>query len=440
MFKYTGNDLNCPYIEYVKARAKKNNKNYDDFFQIDGLPIYPSTLNRNIYLLGRPGCGKTAFISEFINYLIQKGEKAIIYGYKGDYLARFYDAINHYIFNSLDNRSIKYNLFDDLKSTNPLELEYQIMSVCKSIFPDSADPRDRFWVVGSRKVFKSMLHYLIKMNKKTNEDLKLFMLDKAADLIKKFETFDECTEAIKFIDPAGSDQAAGIIASIAKDTEFIRFLSTEEDLNKFSIRDWILDDRQEGIIFLENSPKFEDAIKGSLSLFIDQALVAILSREDYPKRNITVVIDELPTMPPLPSIKKYAQIDRSKGGVLVCASQDLAEIDTLYGENGRRTLLNSCSTHLYFAVNDSYTAEAMSKNIGEKEGIETSRTISDGTSISESLRTKPVILPSVFLDEMDNGHFYFKNPIFDNLFWQLDGKKIMTKYPPRVDSFVLREN
>ena len=65
---------------------------------------------KHILTVGRPGVGKTVLMSHVVERLRERGERGVIYDFKGDYTARFYDPKRDVLFNPLDERCVGWTL------------------------------------------------------------------------------------------------------------------------------------------------------------------------------------------------------------------------------------------------------------------------------------------------------------------------------------------
>ncbi len=67
-------------------------------------------------VLGRPGAGKTQLLSQLLEQLMERGERGIIYDFKGDYVERFYRPERDLLFNPVDERCVAWNVFNEMKT------------------------------------------------------------------------------------------------------------------------------------------------------------------------------------------------------------------------------------------------------------------------------------------------------------------------------------
>jgi len=101
-------------------------------------------------------------------------------------------------------------------------------------------------------------------------------------------------------------------------------------------------------------------------------------------------------------------VDRSKGGCLLVANQDLGKVEDVYGRANTRTFYNNFNTGIILRLNDPDTAEFVSKSIGDRQVIKvmgsrqmSPRDAGDRKSLSDQDRTERVMLPSEFMSIPD---------------------------------------
>ncbi len=183
-------------------------------------------------------------------------------------------------------------------------------------------------------------------------------------------TFEEIRKIVASINPkfqdiipyegatqAMSGQAAGVFGTLAG------YLPVFKDLARidgdFSIKKWINNEIQ-GNIFVTSFESLKEAIKPSLSLFINLMILEILSLPDDRNRRIYLVLDEFGALQYLPAIVDGLTLGRSKGLSILVAGQDIAKFEEIYGPNLTRTIVNACTTKFVLGVSDEQTAQTFS--------------------------------------------------------------------------------
>ena len=124
-----------------------------------------SAENKSVFILGRPGSGKSTALNQIIRKLAERQTKMLIYDFKGEYLEKFYDYQTDIIFNPLDSRSVTWNLFAEIRQTTDID------SIASSLIPPAHAHADPFWSDAARQVFSGILHYLFYHDFRTNADI-----------------------------------------------------------------------------------------------------------------------------------------------------------------------------------------------------------------------------------------------------------------------------
>lgn len=355
------------------------------------LPTHLET--HHILSIGKTGSGKTITINRAIERLKERGSKGIIFDVKGDYLSKFYDPEYDHIFNIIDERSLKWNLFNEI--TYPEE----ITAIAYSLIPEVKNV-DQFWNNAAREVFKSILFNLYFSNKKTNQAIWQAVSQECKDITEMLKDTPGARAGFTFIQDGSGKQALSVHAVLMEFTSFFECMPDSD--NPFSISDWLRDDRP-GFIFITNYQLLKDTLRPILSLFIDLASKRLLDMDESYDRRIFFILDEFAQLQKLTSIVDLLTLSRSKGGSTWLAVQDIGAVEKKYEKEIRQTIINSCSTQLLYGVVDPDTQQFASNLIGETKysqveetqsmGVEDNR---DGISLARREKTEKLLLPPDF--------------------------------------------
>jgi len=386
--------------EYVRGSRLADNR---DIKKIKGdlpfgsfrLPVTEEI--KHVFTIGRPGTGKTVFLSAVVERLKERGDKAIIYDFKGDYISRFYDPKADIIFNPLDRRSIGWNLFDDIETV------LDINSVAQSLIPP-VYTGEAFFNDAARAVFSGILFYLYRHNLRSNKDIWQAVTAPGSDIHAWLSSIPEGARGLRFVEDVSSKQALGVFSTMMQYTSAFEYMSGNRGL---SINDWLKQDKG-GFIFVTNQSDLKDTLKPILSLFVDYFGKKLLSLPDDIKRRVFFILDEFGTLQRLSTIKDLLIAARSKGGSCWLGIQDIGQINKLYTADVADTIVNACGTSLMFAVSDPKTAKYLSDKIGETEYNEVEKTLSygmagnrDGESLRRTTKLEALVLKSEFLNLPD---------------------------------------
>jgi type IV secretory pathway TraG/TraD family ATPase VirD4 len=371
------------------ADLTKSLKGEPVLFSIGGVPFPVGSDIKHSFIIGRPGTGKTVFLSAVIANL-KPMNKGIIYDFKGDYLARSYDPNVDIIFNPLDRRGVKWNIFNEVKTVMDID------GIAHSLIPESSN-QDIFWVSAARAVFSGILHYCYKNGRRTNLDIWAVVTSPIVEIAKKLKETEGGESGYVYIQDASSKQALGVMATLMQYVSCFRYMGKET--SDFSISDWL--ENGKGWIFVTNYADIKDTLRPILSLFVDLLGKKLLSMPDDLSRRIYFIVDEFGTLQKLSTVKDLLTLSRSKGGGVWIGVQDVGQIDRLYGPHGRQTLVNACGTSVHFSVADPDTAEFVSKKIGDTryKYVEEVHSIGvtdfkDGISLQPRDKTERLVMPS----------------------------------------------
>lgn len=369
------------------------------FLPIGEVKMPVSAEVKHSLIIGRPGVGKTVCMSQMLENIMARGDRAVIHDFKGDYLQKFYRPDVDIIFNPLDARSHYWNFFKEIDS--PVDVD----AVGYALIPDAkGQGMDPFWNNAARDVFNGVVNHLI-ISDMTNYDSLHILLTSPSDIIGKALKRTPGSEAgaTAIADPE-SKQTGSIMSVLTQYTKIFAYMlesSNPVDGRKsFTITDW-LDNPKGGNIYITNYSTLQDTLAPILTLMIDLMGRKLLSLPDDSKRRIFFLLDEFGALQRMQTITRLLTLARSKGGGVFLGIQDLGQIDKIYGKEHKQTIVNACGSSIVFSVADADTAETLSKKYGEYLSIESYVTQSmgvdnnrDGLSINQQKNRERIVMPS----------------------------------------------
>lgn len=381
------------------AKLNKLMSGEKTFLPIGEVKMPVSAEVKHALIIGRPGVGKTVCMSRMLEKIIERGDRAIIHDFKGDYLQKFYRPDIDIIFNPLDARSHYWNFFNEIDS--PVDVD----AVGYALIPDAkGQGMDPFWNNAARDVFTGVVNHLIMEDRTTYDSLHL-LLTSPSDIIGKALKRTPGSEAgaTAIADPE-SKQTGSIMSVLTQYTKIFAYmlesLNPAEGRKSFTINDW-LDDPKGGNIYITNYSTLQDTLAPILTLMIDLMGRKLLSLPDSSARRIFFMLDEFGALQRMQTITRLLTLARSKGGGVFLGIQDLGQIDKIYGREHKQTIVNACGSNIVFSVADADTAETLSKKYGEYLSIESYVTQSmgvdnnrDGISINQQKNRERIVMPS----------------------------------------------
>lgn len=349
--KIGGFDKRKHILVYEDKLNLKLNKKEELEFRKNKLLIPFKIENKHFFVIGAPGSGKTLLLNEVLEQLKIREEKVLVHDFKGDFVDKFYNPIEDLIFNPLSG-DINWSIFNDIEN------EFDIDFIAVSIIPGPTAKEDPFWKTAARDVLIAILKYCYKNNLTKNRDI-FEILKKSNEEIAKLLEKNGFGYVKDYISGKNSKQAQSVMATLKQHTKFLELLKDGD----FSIKEYLKDGK--GFIFLQNTASIKDTISPALSLFLDVFAKNVLSLKDNLDRRIFFMLDEFGMLSRLNSIVDLLTNGRSKGASVWLATQDVGQINNLYGDNLRQTIMNACNNYCCFKVNDYQTAEVLSKKLGD---------------------------------------------------------------------------
>lgn len=375
-------------FDEIKKAITINNQGSDSY-SIAQMPYPIGAEMEHTLVIGTTGVGKTVLISDLVDQIRKKGDKAVIYDKKCDYIQWFYDSKKDFILNPFDLRSKKWNLIQEIESIA------HIKSIAESFVPDNHSYGEKIWDEAARLAFSGMLEKLIcTKSNVTNEMIVDLLLRQDMETLAGFV---KDTHAHGTIDPASPKTAASVIFTLA--TYFNSLRLTRSATENFSIKKWIRE-AKDSMLFISSQESLAAELAPLQTAWFEIVITGILSQKDSSKKT-WVILDELPTLQKIPSLSRALSVSRSYGGCFLLSAQNIAQMREVYGKNMTESISSECNTRALFKTNDPISAEWVASNIGQSEVFEYKEGVSygaaavrDGVNVQFQDRLKALVLPS----------------------------------------------
>ena len=363
---------------------------------------------RHAFIVGKPGSGKTVLLSSVFNSLKDRGDRGVVYDYKGDYVSKFYNPEKDILFNPLDRRCCGWSVMNEIKTAMDID------SIAHSLIPQAyqADP---FWNDAARDVLSGILHGLYHQGLRGNKDIWGAVTAPGQEIAHMLNDVPGGERGYRYIEDASSKQALSVFSVLMQYVKSFEYMARAD--GGFCIEQWLQEGK--GWIYVTNYSLVQDTLRPILSLFVDLLGRKMLSLEDDDKRRIFFLLDEFGTLQRLSTIVRLLTLSRSKGGSVWIGIQDIGQIDKLYTEPLRQAIINACGNSIIFSVADPKTASFLSDKIGETVYVKTDETISmgvedhkDGVSLSKRQHQEKLVLASEIMNLRDL-ECYVKLPNYD---------------------------
>ena len=335
----------------------------------------PEDLDGHVLVVGGVGSGKSSCIA--IPTLRVWRDSVFAIDIKGE----LYEKTKQYrpdikVFNPTDENTFGYDPYFCLYSSgNPAQ---EARAIAQSLIPLPLDTKDPFWIESAQNIFTaSILHYSAQ-GLSFLETIQQIQSLAPKDLIASICDGSQL-EAQYFV---GSMQdmddrvLSSIIAELSKnivyfvtDRNLISILSRQSNITP--------DDLEYGNdIYIQFPEHLLRQWKSLLTLIVNQFLAYFEKRPEENERNILFLLDEFPRLGKVGAMLDGLATLRSKKVSICLIIQSLAQLDTIYGQNERKVIADTCAYKAILGANDADTQEYFSRLVGTYD----KQTTSHGTS------------------------------------------------------------
>ena len=371
--------------------------------EIAGIPWPNGAETRHTIVSGTTGAGKTVLIADLVEQIRARGERCVLYDKMGSYTETFFDLTRDVLLNPLDDRSPRWSPFLEARSARDFD------TMAAALIPRQKDAADPFWITAARQLFSHGAAVLWQRGETGNKVLIDHLLK--TELSALAEAM-EGTVAQSIVDPANPKTALSVRAMLTANIGTMDLLSDEGP--PFSIREWIEREGQGGFLFLTSRGDQHASLRGLISTWLEIAVNALLSLPREDGRRIWVILDELPTLHQLPSLRPGLAESRQFGGCFVLGVQVFSALRDLYGRDGAETISGLCGTRVVLAAPDRDTSEWSAESLGRAEMESLAEGVSydtprDGVTLSARRDLRSLILPAE-VARLENLSGYLKFP------------------------------
>jgi type IV secretory pathway TraG/TraD family ATPase VirD4 len=345
---------------------------------ICGIPIPLKIENQHFSAIGSTGSGKSQAIASYIESALARKERVICVDPNAGFMEKFYQP-GDTIINPFDERSKTWGIFNEIRAPFDVEL------FSKSLIPKSPSTDQEQWNAMARTITSEVMLKLWRLGRGTTEELVYWLAIASNDLLQ--EMLAGTSAAGMF---HGAEETIGSVRTVL--TRYIsphKYLAAVETAQKdFCFRDWL--EKGTGNVWITWREDQLEALKPLISCMFDITCAAALSSEiDYKRPGTHLIVDELDSLEKLNYLLQVATKGRKHRFYIFAGLQSYAQLNSTNGKDDALTLRNSLRTTLSLGIAemDTYTAEEVSKGLGQHEVVRKRET--SGRNGSSSFETSP---------------------------------------------------
>lgn len=362
--------------------------------------------NQHVLVHGTTGMGKSVLLRDICDQIRRQGDRAIIYDQHAGFLPYYYREGRDKLLNPLDCRSQRWDLWQECKEI----AHYQTLA--KALIPTPNSKVDPFWTESAQTVWSAAAR---KMEGLPSEQ----RLEKLVQLLltgslEELHQLLKGTEAQSLILPKLEKVSLSIQSVVANYTKPLGLIQSKGE--PFAIRDWITSSNDDSWLFITGREDFSTVLRPLLSMWLDQVASSVLSLPEQSAQRTWLIIDELASLHYLPSLTKLLAESRKFGGCLVLSTQNIFQLQEIYGSNESKSIIDLCNTRVFFRSGSDDSADWGSRQLGEGSWLEVQEGMSygasrfrDGVNLTRQMVTRKAV-PKDLLRHLPIGHAILQVP------------------------------
>lgn len=368
-------------------------------------PLPTGFSKKHTLISGTTGAGKSTALTHLLKAIRARGDRAVVYDKKGEFVEMFYrNGVDH-ILNPADSRSHQWTPWEEMAS--PFDADW----IAETLLPssNSNSGSDKFFTSAARAVVSAALQNLYLDGPKSLLSLLRATAWNDLELLKELVAG---TPAATYFNEDNEQTLESIRSTVVDGVRPLRLLKEENTKGFFSIRDWIAEGDEQGAddswLFLPVRESEIEIQKPLISTWIQSVAKGLMACGVNNDRTLWIVVDELPSLKKIPALSMLMAEGRGFGAAVVLGIQEINQLEEEFGKNTYKTILGLCSTQLHFRLNNADTAEWVSKVLGEAEREEVDEDLNysaddirDGVRVSSKRQNRKIVLPSEIMDQPD---------------------------------------
>lgn len=355
-----------------------------------GQPIVkPFHLDGHVFVVGGAGTGKSACIA-IPTLLYHWQGRFFAVDIKGELAEK--SQRKAAIFNPLQPDSYGYDPFYALKESKNINADIQ--SIALTLVPDKPHTNDPFWTETARNLLAGHLLFSYKDGASFIETMEVLQSMPPKKII---EIASEDPEASMLLGQLAEMKLETLTSIKAELSRHIMLFATDPDIKQALSKPNIITPHmlETGENIFLQLPEYKlDQWRSLLSLIIQQFLQHFERRPEQQAVPTLFLLDEYPRLGKIEATVTGLTTLRSKRITACIIAQSLAQLDSIYGHDQRKIIVDNCSYKAILGATDADTQEYFSKLVGTEEREKSSYNRQSGYTYSKE--EKRIIRPEQF--------------------------------------------
>ena len=331
----------------------------------------------HILIVGGAGAGKTTILWPMINQIIERGDKAIIFSFKGDFEQKIGTGERigkqFALLAPWDTRSALWALGRDIRTRLDAE------ALANTLIPEPEKSDNPMWTNGARSLVTGIIS---DVQREFGEDWGFAELAKrCAESLADFKVLKEIitreNPVAASLISGGSDSktTASFLANIsAYLTHVVNLGVAADDLKdsakgkQWSVNGWITG-KVPSIAILGFRPSAKSISEAWCASLIEQIVLKLEDLDDVSpeERRVWLLLDEVPRMGKIPSITEALEVIRSKGARVALGCQGINQIEEKYSKTTARSWAMQIATKILGRIAEPEDQRWAASLIGERD-------------------------------------------------------------------------
>lgn len=371
----------------------------------NGINLPPDAKSEGFLYLGQTGSGKTICLQVLLNELLtnDKQAKAVLHDFKMNFrpflLKLGIPETRIKILNPYDRRAVAWDIQADCPDWDAA------FEIAKGFIPELPNEgKSAFFRLGARFLLAGVIRYfLLESREKEGFEWNLRdVVESAKDkaiMNRMFTKYAALRTNLTYLNRDNDDILATLYQPLDELGAIPNLWKDKPKSERISFYNWADNDHGE-ILLLGYDPSREASLSMINSVMLNRQMKATLRQRKQNKALTVFGLDEFHALRRITAFETFVSVCRDFNVCVAVATQDIAQIDALYGDSNRSTIMTNLTSKTFLKCSGD-AAEWATRQLGQREvrAQQNSENITGGTinlGLSLSDQMKPLVIATQF--------------------------------------------